>query len=82
MCYACIFDHYLLCFLGFFEKNKIVQPGNIEGKVIDEEDNWDFEKDSLCLIVNNLTMHWVNDIKKTYENFLNSLKPNGAYLGS
>ena len=34
------------------------------------------------MIINNLTLHWVNDLKKSFENFNKSLKPNGAYLGS
>ncbi|CAI2369883.1 unnamed protein product [Moneuplotes crassus] len=67
---------------GFFEKSKIHQPANIEGKVIDEENSWGFEPESLCLIINNMTLHWVNDIKKAFDNFHTSLKPNGAYLGT
>lgn len=67
---------------GYFEKSGLIQPGNIEGKVIDEENNWDFENESLCLIVNNLTLHWANDLATAFKNFNKSLKPNGAYLGS
>ena len=46
----------------YFEDNGLIQPAHIEGKVIDEENKWDFEENSLWLIINNLTLHWTNQL--------------------
>ena len=67
---------------NYFEKHGLIQPAHIEGKVIDEENNWDFEEGSLWLIINNQTLHWTNNLGQALKNFSKSLKPNGAYLGS
>lgn len=66
---------------GFFERSDRIQPAYIEPKVIDEE-TWDFEEESLSLIINNLTLHWVNNLEQTFKNFNKSLESNGVYLGT
>jgi NADH dehydrogenase [ubiquinone] 1 alpha subcomplex assembly factor 5 len=66
---------------NYFGKNGLVQPGHIEPMVVDEEE-WGFEEESLDLIVNNLSCHWVNRLETAFLAFSKSLKPNGAYLGS
>lgn len=64
-----------------FKRKEIVQPGEIETMVVDEAE-WPFEEDSLCLIMNNLTLHWQNNIEASFAGFHKSLRPNGAYIGS
>eukprot|EP00347_Sterkiella_histriomuscorum_P009114 403342468 len=69
---------------GFYEKLGVNQPDQIIPKVLDEETDWakEFKNDSLDLIVNNMSLHWVNDLHGTLNNFRQSLEPDGLFMAS
>jgi NADH dehydrogenase [ubiquinone] 1 alpha subcomplex assembly factor 5 len=52
----------------------------IAGLCLDDE-NWAFPDNYFDLIINNLQLHWVNNVHETAEKWLNSLKPDGSLLG-
>lgn len=47
-----------------------------------DEEKWVFPPNYFDLIINNLQLHWVNDVYKTGEKWLNSLKPDGTLIGT
>lgn len=47
-----------------------------------DEENWVFPPNYFDLIINNLQLHWVNDVYKTCEKWLSSLKPDGTLIGA
>lgn len=70
---------------GMLEKNGIEQPDNIVPMVMCEEKDWveKFqEKEQFDLIINNMNLHWVNDIEGTLGNFHKTLLPDGAFISA
>lgn len=59
-------------------------PNEIIPVVVDEETQWNtqFKENQLDLIVNNMTMHWVNEIEQTFVNFQRTLEPDGVFISS
>lgn len=49
--------------------------------LIIEEELWCFKPESLDLIISNHNLHWVNDLQIALLRFLDSLKPDGAFIG-
>lgn len=57
------------------------QPDNIEPKVLCEETEWkDNFGEEFDLIINNMSLHWNNDVEKCLTNFHDSLKSDGAFI--
>lgn len=57
-------------------------PGvKITGLCQDEE-SWSFPENYFDLIINNLQLHWVNNVYPTGEKWLKSLKPDGTLIGT
>ncbi|XP_045468026.1 arginine-hydroxylase NDUFAF5, mitochondrial [Harmonia axyridis] len=53
----------------------------VETKILDEE-NIEFEPNSLDLVVSSLALHWVNDLPKAFKQILNALREDGVFLAS
>lgn len=53
----------------------------VQKQVMDEE-TFSFEPNSLDLIVSSLSLHWVNDLPGCFSQIINSLKPDGVFLGA
>lgn len=51
-------------------------------KLILDEENIEFEPNSLDLVVSCLSLHWVNDLPKAFHKILESLKQDGVFLAS
>ena len=49
--------------------------------LIIEEELWCFKPETLDLIISNHNLHWVNDLQVAFLRFLDSLKPDGAFIG-
>ena len=47
-----------------------------------EEDSWPFPENYFDLIVNNLQLHWVNNVHTACTGWLKSLQPDGALIGA
>lgn len=45
-----------------------------------DEEFWPFKDDSLDLIINNMNMHWVNDLSVALSRMLSSLKEDGNFF--
>ena len=59
-------------------------PKNSSIKVVGiclDEEQWAFPENYFDLILNNLQLHWINQVHGTLEKFQNSLKPDGTLLG-
>ncbi|KAK9880179.1 hypothetical protein WA026_010052 [Henosepilachna vigintioctopunctata] len=56
-------------------------PIVVKKKIMDEE-NAEFEPNSLDLVMSNLNMHWVNDLPNLFKKIFSALKDNGVFLGS
>ena len=59
------------------------QPDNIEPKVMCEETEWKDNyggKEEFDLIINNMSLHWNNDVETCLSNFHDSLKSDGAFI--
>lgn len=41
-----------------------------------------FDKNSLDLVISNLSLHWVNDLPGCFRSIWNSLKPDGVFIAS
>lgn len=69
---------------GFYEKVKANIPDEIIPKVIDEEKDWtkEFKENDFDLIVNNMSLHWVNDLENSINNFKQTLEPDGVFIAS
>ena len=69
---------------GFFDKTKTNVPDEMIPVVIDEETEWldKFKEGQLDLIVNNMTIHWLNDLQQTFKNFHHTLEPDGVFIAS
>ena len=63
--------------LGLMSKNTSLK---VTGLSLDEE-LWAFPENYFDLILNNLQLHWVNQVHTTVEKWLKSLKPDGTLLG-
>ncbi|XP_017772593.1 PREDICTED: NADH dehydrogenase [ubiquinone] 1 alpha subcomplex assembly factor 5 [Nicrophorus vespilloides] len=60
----------------------IVADGvKIRKKVLDEE-NIEFEPNSLDLVISSLNLHWVNDLPKAFKKILEGLKQDGVFMAS
>ena len=55
-------------------------PIKVTGLFLDEE-FWAFPENYFDLIINNLQLHWINQVHSTVEKWLKSLKPDGALIG-
>ncbi|XP_044756328.1 arginine-hydroxylase NDUFAF5, mitochondrial [Coccinella septempunctata] len=53
----------------------------VQKKILDEE-NIEFEPNSLDLVVSSLALHWVNDLPRAFKQILNALKEDGVFLAS
>jgi hypothetical protein len=60
---------------GFYEKQKSNIPNEIIPKIIDEESDWlkEFKENEFDLIVNNMNLHWINDLDSTFNAFRHTL---------
>lgn len=47
-----------------------------------DEEKFDFEANSLDLVVSSLSLHWVNDLPKCFKAVNNALKPDGVFIGA
>ena len=47
-----------------------------------DEDSWSFPENYFDLIVNNLQLHWVNDVAQCVASWQKSLQPDGAVIGA
>lgn len=57
-------------------------PGvKVTRKEVDEE-LFDFEENSLDLVISNLSLHWVNDLPGCFHRVIKSLKPDGVFMAS
>lgn len=57
-------------------------PGvNVIKREMDEE-YFDFEENSLDLVISNLSLHWVNDLPGCFQRVKYSLKPDGVFMAS
>lgn len=63
--------------LSLIPKNPSIK---VTGISLDEE-TWAFPENYFDLILNNLQLHWVNQVHSTLEKWLKSLKPDGTLLG-
>jgi NADH dehydrogenase [ubiquinone] 1 alpha subcomplex assembly factor 5 len=52
--------------------------------VVDEEQEWltKFEPNTFDLIVNNMQLHWVNELETTLRAFNTSLMADGVFMGT
>lgn len=76
-------DHLIMCDMSPTQLSQANgSPGlKITKKQMDEE-NLEFEKDSLDLVISSLSLHWVNDLPGCFKTILNSLKPDGVFMAS
>ncbi|KAJ1502875.1 hypothetical protein HMI56_002459 [Coelomomyces lativittatus] len=60
------------------------KPIAIERVILNEETEFSqhFKSNSLDMVVSNLSMHWVNDLPGLLIQILQSLKPDGVFLGA
>ncbi|XP_058830843.1 arginine-hydroxylase NDUFAF5, mitochondrial [Topomyia yanbarensis] len=57
-------------------------PGlNFSVRVLDEE-KFDFEKESLDLVVSSLSLHWINDLPACFRAINEALVPDGVFMGT
>ena len=57
-------------------------PGlDFNTKVLDEE-KFDFEDNSLDLVISNLSLHWINDLPACFKAINKSLQPDGVFMAS
>ena len=49
---------------GFYDKNAVNLPDAIEPKVLDDE-KWDYPAEEFDLILNNMQLHWINELEAT-----------------
>lgn len=51
-------------------------------RIVVDEENFEFEPDSLDLVISNLNLHWVNDLPGLFRAINSSLKNDGVFLAS
>ena len=54
----------------------------LDGEAIIDQEFLPIRKESLNLIISNLSLHWVNDLPGVFLQVKNSLKPDGLFIGS
>lgn len=59
-----------------------MQEGIKVNKRILDEENIEFERSSLDLVVSSLNLHWVNDLPRVFKNILDGLKQDGVLMAS
>ena len=75
-------------YLGIESSAKMVQLAqkNLKGKSARVTqsliEDWTYPKESYDLVVSRLALHYVNDLKKTFENVYSSLRPEGRFVFS
>lgn len=57
-------------------------PGLRISKIEMDEENLEFQDNSLDLVVSSLSLHWVNDLSGCFQNVNNSLKADGVFIAS
>ncbi|XP_030369086.1 arginine-hydroxylase NDUFAF5, mitochondrial [Scaptodrosophila lebanonensis] len=57
-------------------------PGLQMRKVVLDEEELDFEDNSLDLVISSLSLHWVNDLPGCFAKIKQSLKPDGVFIAS
>ena len=69
---------------GFYDKQGIELPDEMIPMVVDEESGWQekFEENQFDLIVNNMTLHWVKELEKTFNSYKHTLEPDGVFISS
>lgn len=63
------------------QQAKTTEGIKVSRTVIDEE-NFEFEPDSLDLIVSSLSLHWVNDLPRCFKNINKNLKNDGVFMAA
>ena len=56
--------------------------GVMAHKMLVDEENLPFEKESMDLIISNLNLHWTNDAPSALVQIRDSLRPDGLFMGS
>lgn len=57
-------------------------PGvKVARKVMDDEE-FDFEDNSLDLVISSLNLHWVNDLPGCFQRIMRALKPDACFMAS
>ncbi|KAL7736741.1 hypothetical protein ACLKA6_015594 [Drosophila palustris] len=57
-------------------------PGLKMRKLVQDEEDLDFEENSLDLVISSLSLHWVNDLPGCFAKIKSSLKPDGVFIAS
>ncbi|XP_017866309.1 PREDICTED: NADH dehydrogenase [ubiquinone] 1 alpha subcomplex assembly factor 5 isoform X1 [Drosophila arizonae] len=57
-------------------------PGLRMSKLLQDEEQLDFEENSMDLIISSLSLHWVNDLPGCFARIKRSLKPDGVFIAS
>lgn len=67
---------------GFLDSATL--PDEIVPTVVDEETEWlnKFKEGQFDLIVNNMTLHWLNEIEQTLRTFNHTLEPDGVFMST
>ncbi|KAM4695143.1 arginine-hydroxylase NDUFAF5, mitochondrial isoform 2-T2 [Discoglossus pictus] len=50
--------------------------------IIADEEFLPFKESSFDLVVSSLSLHWVNDLPRTFQEIFNVLKPDGVFIGA
>jgi NADH dehydrogenase [ubiquinone] 1 alpha subcomplex assembly factor 5 len=68
---------------GFYERQGVEVPDEIVPVVVDEECwNEKFEENQLDLIVNHMTLHWVNRLDDCFKQWQSTLEPDGVFMSA
>ncbi|ALC41936.1 CG8067 [Drosophila busckii] len=57
-------------------------PGLKMRKLVQDEEELEFEDNSLDLVISSLSLHWVNDLPGCFAKIMRSLKPDGVFIAS
>ncbi|XP_062135569.1 arginine-hydroxylase NDUFAF5, mitochondrial [Drosophila sulfurigaster albostrigata] len=57
-------------------------PGLKMHKLVQDEEQLEFEENSLDLVISSLSLHWVNDLPGCFAKIKSSLKPDGVFIAS
>lgn len=76
-------DHLILCDMspGQLSQAETTPGVKVTRKEMDEEE-FDFEENSLDLVISSLNLHWVNDLPGCFQRIMRSLKPDGCFMAS
>ncbi|EDW85889.1 uncharacterized protein Dwil_GK23302 [Drosophila willistoni] len=57
-------------------------PGLKMAKIVKDEEDLDFDDNSLDLVISSLSLHWVNDLPGCFAKIKQCLKPDGVFIAS